>query len=152
MRRASAVAAAAWLLIGAAPAAPTAVEGLAWLAGTWLAQEADGSWTEERWAPPRGGVMLGTSLAGKGDAAGWFEYMRIASDKDGRIAFHASPGGAPASAFPLVRWGAREATFENPAHDYPTRIVYRRNGNVLNATISGPGGSKSRSWRFRRIG
>jgi hypothetical protein len=151
MKQVIAVAAAASLLIGAAPAR-TEVEDLAWLAGTWLAQEADGSWTEERWASPRGGVMLGTSLAGKGGTAGWFEYMRIAKGEDKRLAFFASPGGAPASAFPLVRSGRKEAVFENPAHDYPTRIVYRREGHVLSATISGPGGVKTRSWRFRRIG
>lgn len=144
-------AAAAVLLIGAAPGAERA-EDLAWLAGTWLAEEADGSWTEERWATPRGGVMLGTSLSGKGGEAGWFEYMRIARGEGGRLAFHASPGGAPASAFPLVASAAREAVFENPAHDYPTRIVYRREGKVLSATIAGPGGAKARSWRFRKVG
>ena len=142
-------AAAALLLIAAAPEAKRA-EDLDWLAGTWVAEEAGGNWTEERWAKPRGGAMLGTSLSGQGAKAGWFEFMRIAADKDGQLAFHASPAGAPASAFPLVASGPREAVFENLAHDYPTRIVYRREGKVLNATISGPGGAKPRSWRFRR--
>lgn len=136
-------------LLGAAPAK---TENLAWLAGTWVADEAEGRWTEERWSTPRGGVMLGTSLAGQGREAGWFEYMRIAAEADGRLAFHASPGGAPASAFPLVHSGKREAVFENVAHDYPTRIEYRREGNMLNATISGAEGAKPRSWRFRRTG
>ena len=151
MTRAVMTAAAALLLIGAAPE-PKGAEDLRWLAGTWVAEEAGAGWTEERWAAPRGGVMLGTSLSGKGKEAGWFEFMRIAANKNGRLAFHASPGGAPASAFPLVASGPRQATFENPAHDYPTRIVYRRRGNVLEATISGPGGEKPRSWRFRRKG
>jgi Domain of unknown function (DUF6265) len=146
-----AAAAAALLLVGAAPEAKRD-DDLGWLAGTWLAEEAGGNWTEERWARPRGGVMLGTSLSGQGTKAGWFEFMRIAADQDGRLAFHASPGGAPASAFPLIGGGAREAVFENPAHDYPTRIVYRREGKVLSATISGPGGAKPRSWRFRKVG
>ena len=148
--RLAAAAAAALLLIGAAPGASTTAEDLAWLAGVWVDEKPDGSWTEESWGRPRGGAMLGTSLAGKGDKAGWFEFMRIAPDEAGRLAFHASPGGAPASAFPLVGAGKREARFENPAHDYPTRIVYRRDGDVLLATISGPGGAKPQSWRFRR--
>ena len=138
------------LLIGAAEPETAKAEDLGWLAGTWLAEEAEGRWTEERWAAPRGGVMLGTSLSGQGAKAGWYEFMRIAPGKDGRLAFHASPEGAPASAFPLVSSGRREAAFENPAHDYPTRIVYRREGNVLSATISGAGGANARSWRFRR--
>jgi hypothetical protein len=143
-------AAAALLLVGAAPETKRA-EDLGWLAGTWLAEEAGGDWTEERWSRPRGGAMLGTSLSGKGGEAGWFEFMRIAAGEDGRLAFHASPGGAPASAFPLVSSGKREAVFENPAHDYPARIVYRREGDVLSAAISGPGGTKPRSWRFRKV-
>ena len=151
VRRLMLAAAAAVLLVGAAPEAKRA-EDLGWLAGSWVAEEAEGNWTEERWAKPRGGVMLGTSLSGKGGEAGWFEFMRIAAGEDGRLAFHASPGGAPASAFPIVASGKNQVTFENPAHEYPTRIVYRRDGNVLNATISGPGGAKARSWRFRRKG
>lgn len=144
-------AAAVLLLVGAAPETKRA-EDLGWLSATWVAEEAGGAWTEERWAKPRGGVMLGTSLSGKGGEAGWFEFMRIAKDKDGRLAFHASPGGEPGSAFLVVASGKHQVTFENPAHDYPTRIVYRREGNVLNATISGPGGAKPRTWHFRKVG
>lgn len=151
MKHMAIIAAAALLLVGAAPETKQA-EDLGWLAGSWVAEEAGGIWMQERWAKPRGGVMLGTSLSGQSAKAGWFEYMRIATGKDGRLAFHASPGGAPASTFPLVASGTREATFENPAHDYPTRIVYRREGNVLTATISGAGGAKARTWRFRRTG
>lgn len=138
-------------LLGAAPAA-TKADDLGWLAGTWVAEEGEGRWTEERWSAPRGGVMLGTSLSGQNKQAGWFEFMRIAAGKDGRVAFHASPGGAAASEFPLVEAGKRKAVFENPAHDYPTRIEYRREGNVLSATISGPGGAKARTWRYRKVG
>jgi hypothetical protein len=152
MRKLIVGAAAALLLGAAAPDKAGEAADLGWLAGAWLSREADGSWTEERWAPPRGGVMLGTSLAGSGGKAGWYEFMRIAADGEGRLAFHASPGGAPPSAFPLVSHSAREAVFENPAHDYPTRIAYRRKGDVLSATISGPGGAKARSWRFRKVG
>jgi hypothetical protein len=143
--------AAGLMLMGAAPSAKQA-DNLAWLAGTWVADEGEGRWTEERWSAPRGGVMLGTSLSGQGKAASWFEFMRIAPAEGGRVAFHASPGGAPASAFPLVETGKRKAVFENPAHDYPTRIEYRREGNLLSATISGPGGAKARTWRYRKAG
>lgn len=143
------MAAAALLLISAAPGAER-VEDLSWLTGRWVAEEAEGRWTEENWTAARGGVILGSSLAGQGLKAGWFEFMRIAVGKDGRLAFYASPGGAPASAFPLVSSGNQEAAFENLAHDYPARIVYRREGKVLHATISGQGGANPRSWRFRK--
>ena len=138
---------AAAALAGAAPG--EGLEGLAWLAGTWV-EETDGRWTEERWAPPRGGVMLGTSLSGRGDAATSYEFARIAVDGDGKVAFFASPGGQPPVGFRLVSQGAGEVVFENPANDYPVRIAYRREGDVLSAQIEGPGGADPMRWRYRR--
>ena len=147
MKQLLAVPVAAFLL-AAAPAAPKVAD-LAWLGGVWVAEE-KGSWTEERWAPPRGGAMLGTSLSGRGNRAGHYEFMRIEADGEGRVSFWASPRGAVPSGFPLVSAAANEVVFENPAHDYPTRIVYRREGDKLIATISGAGGKNQQTWRFRR--
>jgi hypothetical protein len=137
------------LLLLQAGAGEHRAEDLAWLAGSWVSEK-DGRWTEERWGPPRGGVMLGATLIGRGDEATGYEFMRIAPDKDGRLAFWGSPEGAPAVSFHLVASDAQAVTFENPAHDFPTRITYRRQGEVLSATISGPGGAKEKSWTYRR--
>ena len=38
-------------------------------------------------------------------------------------------------AFRLVRHDAASAIFENPAHDYPQRIVYTREGDTLTAEV-----------------
>jgi hypothetical protein len=141
-----------------------AIEQLDWLAGHWEEMVDEGphswSWTVETWTPPRGGVMLGTNLSGKGfqhamtldmgSTADSYEFMRIAYGEDGAVYFYASPGGAPASAFKLVRADAGEAVFENAAHDYPQRVAYRRDGDTLTGTISLIDGSRTRSWRFRR--
>ncbi len=134
---------------GAATPPPLPIETLAWMSGDW-AEEKDGRWTEERWSRPRGGVMLGTSLSGRGGEAGDYEFIRIAHDADGTLTYFASPRGAPPVPFRLTSGGAGEAVFENPRHDYPTRIVYRRQANVLTATISGPGGAKPMRWRYKR--
>jgi hypothetical protein len=152
MRR-IAIAAAAALLIGAAPAPRPDLSQLAWLAGAWATEGGgpSGAWTEERWPPPRGGVMLGTGLNGHGGKADSFEYMRIASDLNGGISFWGSPEGRPGIAFRLVSLTGREAVFENPLHDFPARIVYHRAGRILQATISGPGGAKAQIWRYRKI-
>jgi hypothetical protein len=122
---------------------------LAWLAGHWV-QEGAGGWAEETWTPPRGGVMLGTGLTGQGSVAKSFEFMRIAEGSTPGVVFWGSPGGQPPVAFPLVMQGRQEVAFENPKHDYPTRISYRREGKMLIATTSGPGGSNSQTWRYRR--
>ena len=55
---------------------------------------------------------------------------------------HPAPGAAPPAgqaeaSFPLVRLGAAEADFENPAHDFPQRVIYRRDGELLRARIEG---------------
>lgn len=121
---------------------------LGWLSGRWV-QEGPEGWAEENWTPPRGGAMLGTGRTGKGDAARSFEFMRIADGRDG-TAFWGSPGGQAPVAFPLVEQGPNLVAFENPKHDYPTRISYRRDGNTLIATTSGPGGTNPQTWRYKR--
>lgn len=142
-------------LAGAAASGPAAGKGragidrAAWLAGAWLAKTGE-EWTEERWAPPRGGVMLGTSLAGKGGVASSFEFMRITADPGGGLTFWGAPGGKPAVPFRAAGGGAGLLVFENPAHDYPTRISYRRDGDILVATVSGPGGANPMTWRYKR--
>jgi len=137
----------ALLLVAASPVAR--VDDFGWLAGDWVS-EADGRWTEESWGSPRGGVMLGHSRSGRGEALREFEFIRIAAGADGALAYIAMPQGGAPVAFALVRHDKASATFENPAHDYPQRIAYARTGDTLTATISAIDGSKPRSWTYRR--
>lgn len=134
---------------GDATPPPLPVATLAWMSGDWF-EDKDGRWTEERWSRPRGGVMLGTSLGGRADEAGDYEFIRIAADAQGALTYFASHRGSAPVPFRLTSGGAGQAVFENPGHDYPTRIVYRRQGDVLTATISGPNGANPMSWRYRR--
>jgi len=140
----------ACFLLGAAPPERASLDELAWLAGAWRSETSSG-WTEERWAPPRGGVMLGTSLSGQGDKATFFEYMRIAADASGVISFWGAPNGQPAVPFRLVSASRYALVFEDPQHDFPTRIAYRRSAKRLVATVSGPGGSGAQSWSFQHV-
>ena len=137
----------ALLLVAASPAAT--VDDLAWFAGDWVS-EADGRWTEESWASPRGGVMLGYSRSGRGEELREYEFIRIARGDDGAIAYIAMPQGGAPVAFRLVRQERTRATFENPAHDFPQRIDYVRDGDTLTATISAIDGAKPRRWTYRR--
>ena len=134
-------------LAGFAPA--TEVKDLAWLSGSWLSESADG-WTEEVWTKPRAGVMLGMSRSGKQARPLDFEFIRIEADSAGRINYWAQPKGGAAVPFRLSSATANEAVFENRQQDYPQRIVYRRNGRELVATISLADGANPRSWTFRR--
>lgn len=137
------------------PVASIDVEDLAWLSGTWTTQRgpmpAGGPrFTEEVWLAPEQGLMVGVgrSILGFGRAS--FEFMRIQAGEDGRLRFHASPGGAPATAFELVEAAAQRAVFANPQNDFPQLITYELLGEELVATIAMSDGSRAQSWRFRR--
>ena len=139
---------AAFLLAGA-QAAPVSVADLAWLSGSWETAAGE-RWTEEVWVAPRGGVMMGLSRSGQGETVREFEYIRLQAGADGVPVYWASPGGGPAVGFRLVESEATSATFENPAHDFPQRIHYRRDGDRLFATISARDGSNAMSWTYQR--
>ena len=136
------------MLVGSAQAASPGPSMPAWMSGHWEAADG-GGWIEERWSPPRGGVMLGTNLSGKDSKAQAFEFLRIASEADGTVNYWGSPQGKPAVPFRMVSQSSSEVAFENPKHDFPTRIVYRRSGATMTATVSGPGGKGAQSWTFR---
>jgi hypothetical protein len=136
-------------LLALTAAAPPQAAMPAWMSGDWVEEKA-GGWTEEHWSAPRGGVMLGTGLNGKGAAADDFEFMRIARDRDGTLTFWGSPRSRTPVPFRAASIGRNAVMFENPKHDYPTRITYRREGDVLIAEISGPGGAHPMRWRYTR--
>lgn len=123
----------------------------AWLAGAWDMREGE-TWADEFWTPPRGGVMIGASRSGKGDAGEFWEHTRIMRKPDGSLSFFAQPKGAPSSEFPMFSHGSDFIEFSNAEHDYPQRIRYWREGKVLKARISLLDGSNAVEWTFRAMG
>jgi hypothetical protein len=134
---------ATWMLAvtiaaGAAQAeTPDAAPDLGWLAGHWCSEDGDRR-VDEVWLGDAGGAMHGLSRTVSGGELESFEFMRIERDA-AATRFLAQPGGAAPTAFTLVEYGAQRASFANPAHDFPNRIDYRRDGERLHAQISGPG-------------
>jgi len=142
----------AWVALGGCAAAePAKVGDLAWISGRWVSDDG-GKWTEENWSSAKGGVLLGNSKQGSGPKAVEYELLRISPDTKGVVTYWASPGGRMPTPFALTNSTPNYALFENPAHDYPTRIEYRREGDKLTATISGPGGANPMSWHHTRAG
>ena len=139
----------ALLLMGQA-APPPGIGTLGWMTGRWESLTARGRWTEETWSMERGGVMLGYSRSGTGDAVREFEFLRIQAGADGVPAYLAQPGGRSPVPFRLTAHDVNSATFENPAHDFPQRIRYVRTGDSMVATISALDGSNAMSWTYRR--
>lgn len=107
-----------------------------WLAGHWCAGKG-GKTVEELWLPPHGGVMVGLGRTRTPERTVEFEYLRIA-DIDGIQSYIALPGGQAPTSFGRTAGGDNWARFENPEHDFPQRIEYRREGETLHAEVAGP--------------
>jgi hypothetical protein len=120
---------------GTTPAAPA--HNFEWLVGHWCGDRND-DFIEEHWMSTRGDVMLGLSRTIRGKKTRNFEYMRVESE-GGEVVFIAQPQGEPPVRFKRTAGGADWARFENPAHDFPNRVEYRRTPTGLHAEIAGPG-------------
>ena len=131
---------ASFLAIGAAGPLPP----LDWMGGHWCVEIGE-EIVEEFWLPPHGGVAIGLSRTRTGDRTTAFEYLRIV-DVDGVSSYIAQPGGRPPTEFKRTAGGERWIRFENPAHDFPQRIEYRREGDRLHAAIAGPGEDGKEMW------
>lgn len=134
--------------------ATASIDDLAWLSGAWVGTRSSGSSIEERWSPPLGGAMLGVSrtvnTSGRMVA---FEYLRIV-EREGGLVYIAQPGGASPTEFIMSELtsenGSMRAVFDNPRHDYPTRIVYERSAEGgLSATIGFMKGGTPRRFEFK---
>jgi hypothetical protein len=111
--------------------------GLDWLAGKWCSAD-PGRQVDEVWLPEAGGQLLGMSRTLRGAKLESFEYMRIVFDARG-ARLHVQPNGSPPTLFAQAARGDDWIHFANPAHDFPNRIEYRRQGDRLQASIAGPG-------------
>ena len=120
-----------------------------WLSGSWQDSQGD-KWSEENWTDARGHVMLGNSRSGRGMETGFWEQMRIERSKDGTLSFWATAGEQPPVRFVASHVGYNAIVFENPAHDYPQRIRYWREGDQLKAEISLIDGSRVVGFAFAR--
>ena len=138
------------------PAAPTLESGrglqiIGWLSGEWRAAQG-GSTTCERWSLPEGNLMLGTSQTVFAGATRAFEFMRIEERPDA-IVYVAQPNGKPATEFKMISVSPNEVTFENPQHDFPVKIIYRRiDADRMTARIEGKAGVAAEEWDFARTG
>ena len=101
---------------------------------------------------PRGGSMLGMSRTVVGDKTVEYEFIRIAV-VNGVLSYVAKPSGQAETAFPMKSFEDGVVAFENLAHDFPQRIIYRRNADgTLTARIEGTvkGDVRGRDFPFRR--
>ena len=122
---------------------------LAWMSGSWV-QDKPGEKVSETWLGPGNGMLAGVNLTTWTGGRKTFEFLRIADTPTGPSYF-ASPGGRAPVEFKLKEAGDKRVVFENAAHDFPQRILYWREGDLLVARIEGKIRDKERSeeWRFK---
>lgn len=101
---------------------------------------------------PGGGVMLGMGKTVRAKGRTAFEFLRIV-EVDGKLAYLAQPNGQPPTSFPLRSMTASRVVFENPAHDFPQRIIYWRDGKKLCARTEGTvkGKAEAEQWCYERM-
>ncbi len=136
-------------MLAALAAAGAQPELPAWMAGCWEQRQGE-RWTEECWTTPRAGVMLGSGRSGTGDRLQSWEVMQIMQDPNVGMAFWGAPSGRDRTSFGWTADGGEGVTFINATHDYPQRIRYWREGDMLNAETSLVDGGRPMRWTYRR--
>ena len=144
------------LLTGAPSPEPSGAEpplaDLAFMAGCWRGPSGDGTTIEEYYTAPAENLMLGVSRYTKGGRVTDYEFSTIAREGTEIVLTPRASGQQPVP-FRLTRLDSNGAVWENPEHDFPTLIAYRRgSGDSLIARIEGPGrdGKRSIEWRMGR--
>ncbi|MGH9874583.1 MAG: DUF6265 family protein [Pyrinomonadaceae bacterium] len=125
------------------------IEGLAWISGDWQSAAGGRAQIEEHWTLPAGGTMIGMGRTVAGSKTVEFEFLRIEQRGDD-IYYVANPNAScPQTDFKLTHLSGQEVVFENPQHDYPKRVIYRKNSDgSLVASIDAGEGTKLQSFSY----
>jgi hypothetical protein len=140
-------------LLGGRQAPPAPLATLDFMAGCWRGPAGPESIIEEYYTAPSDNVMLGVSRYMKAGRVTGFEFTSIVRE-DTAIVVTPRPEGQQPAQFRVTKLARNSVVWENPAHDFPTLVAYRRlPGDTLVARIEGPGpqGTQSEEWRMTRV-
>jgi hypothetical protein len=135
------------LLLFAIGAHAAGLPALSWMSGCWSMNS--GPMTiDEQWTKPAAGTLLGSSRTIKEGRTVFHEFMRI-EQRGAEITYTPRIGTkAEPVSFRLIKQTADEVIFENRAHDFPQRIIYRKVPGGLQARIEGLDKGKPRAEDF----
>ena len=127
------------------------IASVGWLQGCWQLTAGDRV-VEEQWMAPRAGIMLSMGRTTRASRLVEYEWVLL-RERNGVLEYEAHPSGQPSAVFTAEMATSSEVVFENPAHDFPQRVGYRRDGDSLLAWIEGTNDGKSRRVEFpyRRV-
>ena len=139
------------LVVSSVAASQTApkVSELSWMAGCWeRSDDKSGMLISEMWMKPSGGAMMGVGRTIKSGKLVDFEFLRIVEDAGGLSYISRPSTNKEDTRFKMIRSSANEIVFENAAHDFPQRIMYKRNGENMTARIEGTTNGKLKGIDF----
>lgn len=150
------VLAAAWLPAAATAAAPaaaadcTALDSLRWLLGDWIAEGNKTSF-HESWRELDGQTFAGAGIerAKPDGAVKGAEDLRLVEMGDRVFYVSKVTHNELPIAFRLTSCADGAFVFENPAHDFPRRLEYRRGDDTLTVRVS-DGAENGFTLEFRR--
>lgn len=129
--------------------APQNLQSLNWLQGSWNRLDTKaGRSGVETWTKVSDHQLKGLGVSMRGTDTAFVEKISI-EFKDGGIYYVADvPGNAKPVYFKFTSITPNGFVCENPAHDFPKKIEYQLEGNILKAAISGNG--KTIPYRFEK--
>lgn len=139
---------------GAAQEARRPLAALGFMAGCWRGDAGTDKTIEEQWTAADSDVMLSITryLDDNTGRTRMWETSRVVADSAG-VAMLPAPRGVQEGRFRLTSHTAGEARFEDPMHDFPKRIIYRRvDATHLAIRIDGGAGDREgQEWRLERV-
>ena len=120
------------------------IDRAAWLQGCWETTASNRS-VEEMWTAPKAGTMFGIGRTIRDGKMVSYELI-VLREQGERLAYEAHPSGQAPATFLSTQIGVAELIFENPTHDFPQQVGYRREGDALRAWISG-----NQNGKYRRV-
>lgn len=125
------------------------LEDLKWLLGVWVSATERHTATEE-WTQVADTVFRGGGYTIDGDTKTLNETLLLL-EVEGEVFYFAKVAHNPFPVpFKLTQFSEQTAAFENPEHDFPTKLVYQRTTqDSLEVAVSGPDG-KGFTVRFQR--
>ena len=91
--------------------------------------------------------MMGVSRTVNNGKTSEWEFLIIREGAKG-LEYVAKPSGQPEATFTSTSVSSAEVVFENPAHDFPKKVSYKRDGDTLVASIEGPMNGQTRRIEF----
>ncbi len=113
---------------------------LAWLQGEWNRTNVKpGRSGIEKWVLVSDSVMQGKGISLRGNDTAFVEKIQLV--KRGGVIYYVAdvPGNKAPVLFSITKLSNHEFVCENPEHDFPKIITYKKEGVLMKATISGNG-------------